>query len=57
MSPWGVMLAGLAYGVAEALITATLGSVYTQIVTFGLVIVVLAVRPSGLFGKSGVKKV
>ncbi len=57
MSPWGVMVAGLAYGVVEALITATLGSVYTQIVTFALVIVVLAVMPNGLFGKAQVKKV
>jgi branched-chain amino acid transport system permease protein len=57
MSPWGVMVAGLAYGVVEALITATLGSVYTQIVTFALVIVVLAAMPNGLFGKAEVKKV
>ena len=56
-SPWGVMLAGLAYGVVEALITSTLGSVYTQIVTFALVIVVLAAMPNGLFGKAEVKKV
>jgi branched-chain amino acid transport system permease protein len=51
------MIAGLAYGIAEALITATLGSVYTQILTFGLVIVVLAVMPNGLFGRAEVKKV
>jgi len=57
MSPWGVMLAGLAYGVVEALTTSMLGSVYTQIVTFALVIVVLAVMPNGLFGKAEVKKV
>jgi len=57
MSPWGVMVAGLAYGVVEALITATLGSVYTQILTFALVIVVLAAMPNGLFGKAEVKKV
>ena len=56
-SPWGVMVAGLAYGVVEALITSTLGSVYTQILTFALVIVVLAVMPNGLFGKAEVKKV
>ena len=30
---------------------------YTQIVTFTLVIVALAVMPSGLFGRAGVKKV
>ncbi len=57
MSPWGVMIAGLAYGVVEALTTSILGSVYTHIVTFGLVIVVLAVMPNGLFGRAEVKKV
>jgi len=54
---WGVVLAGLIYGLAEALITALFGSTYTQIATFGLVIVALAVRPHGLFGRAGVKKV
>lgn len=57
MSPWGVMIAGLAYGVVETLITSTFGSVYTQIVTFSLVIVVLAMMPNGLFGRADVKKV
>ncbi|MGA0572249.1 branched-chain amino acid ABC transporter permease [Variovorax sp. VNK109] len=56
-SAWGVMIAGLLFGTAEALITATLGSGYTQILTFGLVIVVLAMRPNGLFGRAAVKKV
>lgn len=54
---WGVILAGLVYGIIEALITAVLGSTYTQIVTFALVIVALVVRPSGLFGRAAVKKV
>ncbi|MGC7477990.1 ABC transporter permease subunit, partial [Pandoraea pneumonica] len=31
-SAWGVMIAGLLFGVAEAMITATLGSGYTQII-------------------------
>jgi branched-chain amino acid transport system permease protein len=56
-NPWGVVAAGLIYGAAEALITATLGSNYTQILTFSLVIVALALRPQGLFGRAGVKKV
>ncbi len=56
-SAWGVVLAGLIYGMAEALIIALLGSTYSQIVTFALVILVLAVRPRGLFGRSAVKKV
>lgn len=56
-SAWGVMLAGLLFGVVEALITALLGSTYTQILTFTLVIVALALKPNGLFGRAEVKKV
>jgi branched-chain amino acid transport system permease protein len=56
-SAWGVVLAGLVYGVAEALIIALLGSTYSQIVTFALVIIALALRPHGLFGTAEVKKV
>jgi branched-chain amino acid transport system permease protein len=56
-SAWGVMLAGLLFGVVEALITVTLGSGYTQILTFALVIAALAWRPNGLFGRADVKKV
>jgi branched-chain amino acid transport system permease protein len=56
-SAWGVMLAGLLLGVSEALVTAYLGSAYTQILTFVLVIAVLAARPRGLLGLADVKKV
>lgn len=53
----GVMVAGLLYGLLEALITSYLGSVYTQIVVFSLVILALALMPHGLFGTRTVKKV
>jgi branched-chain amino acid transport system permease protein len=56
-SAWGVMGAGLLFGVVEALITTTLGSGYTQILSFALVIAALAWRPNGLFGRADVKKV
>ncbi|MDX1431410.1 MAG: branched-chain amino acid ABC transporter permease [Gammaproteobacteria bacterium] len=56
-NPWGVVLAGLIYGVSEALITALFGSTYTQIATFSLVILALALRPHGLFGSAAIKKV
>jgi branched-chain amino acid transport system permease protein len=56
-SAWGVMLAGLLFGVTESLITALLGSGYTQILTFALVIVALALMPNGLFGRAEVNKV
>ena len=51
------MIAGLLFGILESLITSTLGSSYTQIISFGLVIVALALRPNGLFGRAEVKKV
>jgi branched-chain amino acid transport system permease protein len=56
-SAWGVVLAGFAYGLMEALVTAFLGSVYTQIVVFTLVILALALKPNGLFGRAAVNKV
>jgi branched-chain amino acid transport system permease protein len=56
-SAWGVMLAGLLFGLVESLITAFLGSSYTQILTFTLVIVALAIVPNGLFGRAELKKV
>jgi branched-chain amino acid transport system permease protein len=54
---WGVMIAGLLFGIMESFITATMGSTYTQIVTFAVVIAVLAWRPNGLFGRTAVNKV
>jgi len=56
-SAWGVMIAGLIFGLTEALITALLGSAYTQLLSFALVIVALALMPNGLFGRAEVKKV
>jgi branched-chain amino acid transport system permease protein len=53
----GVVLAGLLYGIVEALVTALLGSTYTQIITFAVVIAALALLPNGLLGQAGVKKV
>lgn len=53
----GVMLAGLAYGLIEASVTAFLGSVYTQIVVFSVVILALAFMPNGLLGRAAVNKV
>jgi branched-chain amino acid transport system permease protein len=53
----GVMLAGLLYGLVEALVTAYLGSTYTHIVVFSTIILALALRPNGLLGRSAVHKV
>jgi branched-chain amino acid transport system permease protein len=56
-SAWGVVIAGLAYGLIEALVTSYLGSVYTQIVVFSIVIAALALMPNGLFGRAAINKV
>lgn len=56
-SAWGVMIAGFLYGLVEALVTTFLGSSYTYIVVFGLLIAVLAVKPGGLFGATRLRKV
>ena len=53
----GVMAGGLLLGIIEALLITAFGSTYAQMFSFGLTIVVLAVRPVGLFGKRAVNKV
>lgn len=56
-SPWGVMVAGILYGVVESIAAGTLGGSYREIIGFAVVILVLAIRPSGLFGRMAIKKV
>ncbi|MEI8598712.1 branched-chain amino acid ABC transporter permease [Vibrio sp. M60_M31a] len=45
----GVFTAGIIFGLVEAIVTVYLGSAFTQIITFTLVIFALAVKPNGLF--------
>ncbi len=56
-SAWGVVIAGLLYGLVEALTTAFLGSSYTQIIGFSMIILALFFLPNGLLGKAEIKKV
>ncbi|MHC2107219.1 branched-chain amino acid ABC transporter permease [Methylobacterium sp. CM6246] len=56
-SATGVVVAGLLYGLLEAGVTATLGSAYTQLIVFSVIILALALRPDGLFGRRAVNKV
>ncbi|WP_375453827.1 branched-chain amino acid ABC transporter permease [uncultured Methylobacterium sp.] len=56
-SATGVVVAGLVYGLVEATVTATLGSSYTQLAVFSGIILALALRPDGLFGRRAVDKV
>ncbi|MBY0380635.1 MAG: branched-chain amino acid ABC transporter permease [Xanthobacteraceae bacterium] len=56
-SAWGVMLAGILYGLIEAMVTSFAGSGYTQIVAFAVVIAALAICPNGLLGRAVTRKV
>ena len=53
----GAMLGGLLIGLAESFITGYISSTYTNLLVFGLLIVVMLVRPSGLLGQAQLQKV
>lgn len=53
----GAMLGGYILGVAESLTTAAGGSQITDAIVFGILILVLLVKPAGLFGKNTREKV
>jgi len=55
--PVGILIASLAFGVMENLIGGSFGSSVKEIFGFGLVIVVLFVRPNGLFGRMGMRRI
>lgn len=56
-SPLGILLAGLAYGVFENLVGGYIGSSWKEIFGFGVVILVLVFRPTGLLGQRAVRRV
>ncbi|MEO1403998.1 MAG: branched-chain amino acid ABC transporter permease [Cyanobacteria bacterium J06635_1] len=56
-NPWGVVVAGVVYGIVESLAAGIFGGSYREIIGFAVVILVLALRPNGLFGQAQVKKV
>jgi len=47
----GTYLSGMILGLAETLVLTLLGASWAIAVSFALVLAVLAVRPSGLFGR------
>lgn len=53
----GALLGGLIVGVSESMAATFLGSTYRDSVAFVILIIVLIVRPNGLFGKKGITKV
>jgi branched-chain amino acid transport system permease protein len=49
----GAIIGGLLYGIAEQVTVVTLGSIWRNAVAFSILIIVLVLRPEGLFGKKG----
>jgi branched-chain amino acid transport system permease protein len=49
----GAIVGGLLYGIAEQMATLFLGNIWASAVAFALLIVVLIVRPNGIFGEKG----
>jgi len=49
----GAIVGGLLFGIAENLASATLGGIWGDAVAFALLIIVLILRPEGLFGEKG----
>lgn len=50
-SMYGTLAAGIILGIAETLVLTSLGASWAPAVAFGILLVVLAVRPAGLFGR------
>lgn len=51
-NPLGVILGGLFLGIVESLTTLYIGPTFADVAGFGVLVLVLVVRPSGLLGKT-----
>jgi branched-chain amino acid transport system permease protein len=54
---WGAIAGGLIIGIAEVLSVGYIGANFVDISVFGLLLVLLMVRPTGLFGGMGTERV
>jgi branched-chain amino acid transport system permease protein len=53
----GAVLGGLIMGLSEGFVVAYLSSTYRDALAFGILILILIFKPSGLLGKGGIEKV
>jgi len=56
-NPMGAVIGGLLVGISEAMTAGYISSAYKDAVAFVIILGVLFVRPSGLFGKGGTERV
>lgn len=53
----GAVLGGVIMGLSEEMVVGYLSSTYRDALAFGILIIILIFKPSGLLGKSGIEKV
>ncbi len=51
-SPLGVVVGGLFLGIVESLAALYIGQTYTDVASFGILVLVLIVRPTGILGRT-----
>jgi branched-chain amino acid transport system permease protein len=51
------MVGGIAIGMAEAFSSSYISTKYTDLIVFGILIIVMLVRPTGIFGRKALQKV
>ena len=56
-SPRGIIVAGILYGIFEAIVAGSLGTGVRELIGFALVVLVLLARQWGLFGQPAVRRV
>jgi branched-chain amino acid transport system permease protein len=56
-SGWGLLIGGLILGISEGLTAQYISSGYKEMPGFLLLIIVILIKPTGLFGKKTIKKV
>jgi len=54
---FGAVLGGLIMGLSEEMVVAYLSSTYRDALAFGILILILVFKPSGLLGKNSIEKV
>lgn len=52
----GAIVGGLLYGIAQQMATLFLGGIWSNAIAFALLIIVLVIKPNGLFGEKGEQK-
>ncbi len=50
---WGPLVGGLILGVLDAVGSVIFGPTYVNVITFGLLLVILVLRPNGVLGRAG----